>query len=89
MKMTDLEIELDGIVGTITNYTRNPYIIGYLNSLRKYVEQQNQDMIKICISKLLDWYSENYKKIMSSEYVFNKNDHKSTKYLLQKIYEDL
>lgn len=85
MKITDIEIELDGIYGTITNYTKNPYVVGYLNSLRKSVKTQNVTMIKMCIDKLLEWYKSNYETIMGSPYVFNKEDHASTMKLLQKI----
>lgn len=89
MKFQKLEIELGGIIGTITQYTRNPYIVGYLASLEKYVRLQDVDMTKLCLSKILEWYSDNYEAIQSSEYVFNKEDHKNTSQLLQKIYHDL
>jgi len=89
MKITELEIELDGITGTITNYTRNPYVVGYLNSLKKYVIQQNTELIKVSVSKLLEWYQKNFKDIMSSEYVFNKNDHILTNKFLQRVFNEL
>jgi len=89
MNLTDLQIELDGITFTITSYTRNPYVVGYLKSLRKYIEEENVILVKACISKLLDWYLKNYTTIMSSEYVFNKNDHIITKDLLQNTLKSL
>ncbi len=89
MNLSELQIELDGITFTITSYTRNPYMLGYLNSLRTYVEQQNVILVKACISKLLDWYQKNYNTIMLSEYVFNKNDHTTTKDLLLKTLNSL
>jgi hypothetical protein len=89
MKFQELEIELGGIRGTITQYTRNPYVIGYLDSLEKYVGLRDADMTKTCISKILNWYSNNYDNIQSSEYVFNKEDHKNTSQLLKDIYHDL
>ena len=89
MKFQELEIELGGIRGTITQYTRNPYIIGYLDSLEKYVRLQDANMTKICISKILNWYSNNYDSIQSSEYVFNKEDHKNTSQLLKDIYNNI
>jgi hypothetical protein len=89
VKFQELEIELGGIRGTITQYTRNPYIIGYLDSLEKYVGLRDADMTKICISKILNWYSNNYDSIQSSEYVFNKEDHKNTSQLLKDIYNNI
>jgi hypothetical protein len=89
MKFQVLEIELVGIRGTITQYTRNPYVIGYLDSLEKYVRLRDAEMTKTCISKILNWYSKNYDNIQSSEYVFNKEDHKNTSQLLKEIYHDL
>jgi hypothetical protein len=89
MKFQELEIELGGIRGTIAQYTRNPYVIGYLDSLEKYVRLHDVDMTKKCISKILNWYSHSYDTIQSSEYVFNKEDHKNTSQLLKKIYDDL
>jgi hypothetical protein len=89
MKFQDLEIELGGIRGTITQYTRNPYVIGYLDSLEKYVRLRDAEMTKKCISKILNWYSINYDSIQSNEYVFNKEDHKNTSQLLKEIYNDI
>jgi hypothetical protein len=89
MKFQELEIELGGIKGTITQYTRNPYVVGYLDSLEKYIRLQDADMTRICILKILNWYSNNYETIQSNEYVFNKEDHLNTNQLLKKMYDDL
>jgi len=70
-------------------YTCNPYIIGYLDSLDKFVRMQDVQMTKVCISKVLEWYSINNNIIQSSEYVFNKEDHKNTNQLLKKIILEL
>jgi hypothetical protein len=89
MKIAELELELEGISGTITRYTQNPYIVGYLNVLKKYVEQSNIEMIKMCLMKIIDWYKVNYDKIMSNQYVFNKQEHTDTRNLLNKILKEL
>jgi hypothetical protein len=89
MEIANLEIELNGIIGTITNYTKNPYIVGYTTLLERYVHDNNQEMIKCSVQRLINWYDENINLILTNEYLNNKKDHIFTKSLLEEIYESL
>ncbi|MDY0211003.1 MAG: hypothetical protein RBQ91_06340 [Acholeplasma sp.] len=80
-----LEIELNGISGTITNYTRNPYIIGYIDALKRFMHEHNEKMIMVIVGKLVDWYKSSIDEILNNDYISNKQDHLSTKKLLESI----
>lgn len=41
MQPEKLLLEVNGIIGTILNYTNNAYITGHTKSLKKYVNQDN------------------------------------------------
>lgn len=78
-----IDIELHGIVNTITNYTSNPYIVGYTQLLSKYINQNDNKMLKIIINKLIEWYDSEIIIIQRSEYLSNKEEHKKTNDLLK------
>lgn len=89
MKITELKLEYSGIFGTITQYSKNPYIVGYLETMKEYITECDLDNLKMCISKILVWYDDNIDKIMSNDYVLNKDDHKTTKKILENAYKHL
>ncbi len=89
MSIQQFEIEVNGIIGTITNYTKNPYIVGYTNCLRKYVNENEKDMVLLIIKKLIVWYTMNIDSILSNEYIANKSEHISTKELLELTFKEL
>jgi len=78
---------MDGIVGTIAQYSMNPYLTGYASSLRKSIEENNPEMAKISISKLLHWYEENMDSILKNQYITNKQDHLKTRAILEEAFE--
>ncbi len=89
LSIQQFEIEVNGIIGTITNYTKNPYIVGYTNCLRKYVNENEKDMVLLIIKKLIVWYTINIDSILSNEYIANKSEHISTKELLELTFKEL
>lgn len=82
MRLIDLGVEIDGIVGTISQYTMNPFVMGYANTLRKALETNNVDVLTISLQKLLQWYELNLPQILSNQYISNKQDHIKTKSIL-------
>lgn len=54
-----LEIEIDGIIGTIESYTGEPYINNILIKLKKSINSRDALEIKYCLTKLSEWYSDN------------------------------
>ena len=89
MKITELKLEYPGIFGTITQYTRNPYIVGYLEVMKEYIDNEDIDNLVMCLEKLVRWYEINYDFILKNEYVMNKEDHKQTKAILEAAIRDL
>ena len=47
-----LEIEIDGIIGTIESYTGEPYINNILIKLKKSINSRDAIEIKYCLTKL-------------------------------------
>lgn len=89
MKITDFKLEYPGIYGTITQYSRNPYIVGYLDTMKEYIVEGDLENLRTCINKVLIWYNANFENIMTNEYVLNKEDHKITKTILENAYKKL
>ncbi|MFW6298741.1 MAG: hypothetical protein ACOC14_03570 [Bacillota bacterium] len=77
-------IELEGIVGTIHTYTKNPFMVGYTKQLRKAMENNDFDTAKIVLDKVIGWYNEEYDKIQHDRYVFNKQMHEKAYSILTK-----
>lgn len=89
MKLHELSVEIDGIVGTISQYTMNPYVMGYAQTLRKAIETDDMDILEIATKKLLQWYDNNLEKILSNQYINNKQDHIKTKAILTETLESI
>ena len=70
-----LEIEIDGIIGTIESYTGEPYINNILIKLKKSINSRDALEIKYCLTKLSEWYSDNQKYIQNNEFVTDKKTH--------------
>lgn len=87
MSFLDLKIEIEGIVGTIAQYSLNPYLTGYTASLKRATEEKDVEMAKASIIKLLEWYEENMDSIMKNQYISNKQDHIKTRDILTKALE--
>ena len=75
MRKKEFLIELDGVVGTILTYTRNPFMLGYTKELKKSLAENDMDTVKIILDKVIGWYNEEMDNIDTDEYVFNRDLH--------------
>ncbi|GEM_PF-570956 len=71
----EFNLEIEGVIGTIMSFTKDPFIIGYTNGLRKAIKENDNDLILIILKKLLLWYKENNEIIQNDRYVHNKDAH--------------
>jgi len=83
--LQELAIEYDGMLGTIQQYSCDPYVISYLNKLKSAIQAEDFEMIKIMINKLNEWYEENIVAIEENRWVINVDSHHKTQRLLQKF----
>jgi hypothetical protein len=81
----ELAIEYDGMLGTIKQYSCDPYVISYLNKLKSAIQNENFEMIRIMIKKLDEWYEENMEEIQENRWVINLNSHHKTQKLLKEF----
>lgn len=81
----ELEIEYDGMLGTIKQYSCDPYVISYLNKLKSAIQAEDFEMIKIMINKLDEWYEENIVDIEENRWVINLDSHHKTQRLLKEF----
>jgi len=84
-KFQELEIEYDGMFGTIKQYSCDPYVISYLDRLKNAIQNQEIDMIKIMIFKLNEWYNENISDIETNRWVINLDSHHKTRKLIKEF----
>lgn len=81
----ELEIEYDGMLGTIKQYSCDPYVISYLNKLKSAIQREDFEMIRIMINKLDEWYAENINAIEENRWVINLDSHHKTQRLLKEF----
>lgn len=84
-KVQELEIEYDGMLGTIIQYSCDPYVVSYLDKLKDAILSEEIDMIKVMISKLNEWYEENIIDIETNRWVVNVDSHHKTQRLLKEF----
>jgi hypothetical protein len=84
-KLQELEIEYEGMLGTIKQYSCDPYVISYLNQLKQAIQTESMDMVRIMILKLNQWYEENIFDIETNRWVINVDSHRKTQKLLQEF----
>ena len=84
-RIQELEIEYEGMLGTIKQYSCDPYVISYLNQLKQAIQSESIDMIRIMILKLNQWYEENIFDIETNRWVINVDSHRKTQKLLQEF----
>ena len=83
--LQELAIEYDGMLGTIQQYSCDPYVISYLNKLKSAIHSKDFEMIRIMINKLDEWYNENINQIEENRWVINKESHHKTQRLLKEF----
>jgi hypothetical protein len=81
----ELEIEYEGMLGTIKQYSCDPYVVSYLNRLKEAIQKEEIEMIKIMISKLNEWYEENITAIEENRWVINVDSHRKTQRLIKEF----
>ncbi len=84
-RIQELEIEYDGMLGTIKQYSCDPYVISYLERLKQAIQEERIDMIRIMIKKLNEWYEENMFDIETNRWVINIDSHHKTQRLLREF----
>ena len=70
-----LNLEIEGVLKTINNYTKKCEINDYTISLRNCVYPRDKDEILALTYKLVDWYTSIYHEIQLNKYIYNKRDH--------------
>lgn len=81
----ELELEYEGMLGTIQQYSCDPYVISYLSRLKSAIQSENFSMIKIMINKLDEWYEENINEIEENRWVINIASHHKTQRLIKEF----
>jgi hypothetical protein len=84
-RIQELEIEYDGMLGTIKQYSCDPYVLSYLDKLKQAIQDEHVEMIRIMISKLNQWYDENIFDIETNRWVVNVQSHIKTQKLLKEF----
>lgn len=81
----ELEIEYEGMLGTIKQYPCDPYVLSYLNQLKTALQNEQSEMIRIMIQKLDQWYEDNIFDIETNRWVVNVDSHYKTQRLLKEF----
>lgn len=84
-RIQELEVEYDGMHGTIKQYSCDPYVLSYLDRLKQAIQHEQVEMIKVMISKLNEWYEENIFDIETNRWVINLDSHHKTQRLLKEF----
>lgn len=82
-----LQIEYDGIYGTIDEYTSDPNIMNYLLQLKTGIDDRDYEIVKYSVEELVKWYEQNLTKIRSNEFVTHFNSHQKNMALLKEIHD--
>ncbi|MEC9484939.1 MAG: hypothetical protein UMR38_03570 [Candidatus Izemoplasma sp.] len=81
----ELKIEYEGMLGTIKQYSCDPYVVSYLNKLKQAIQNEEVEMIRLMISKLNEWYEEHIAAIEENRWVINVDSHYKTQRLLKEF----
>ena len=84
-----LKTELNGIKDIISSYTSRGDIINYLNQLENSLSNDDIEITLYCLENIVNWYSQNISNIYSNEYVFDKEEHRKNKALLETLYSEM
>ena len=78
-------LELEGLSKTISDYTRENYILSYADKLKEMQYPNDKIRIQFIVKELLNWYSSNFQKILDSKYIVNKSEHQKSYSLLKEM----
>ena len=81
----ELEVEYEGMLGTIKQYSCDPYVVSYLDRLKLAIQNKEINMIRTMIFKLNEWYEENIIDIETNRWVINLNSHRKTQRLIREF----
>ncbi|MDQ6598078.1 TIR domain-containing protein [Bacillus salipaludis] len=84
-----LGLEIDGITGTISRYTSDPYINNTLKNLKDAVSRKDIEESLFLLEKVNNWYSGNIEKILKNTFAINPDVHLNIKGSLEKYKEEL
>lgn len=80
-----LELEYEGIRGTILTYTSESNIVNFLDGLKKQIEIKDIDAMLYYINEICAWYESNINQIYNNEYVMDPSEHGRNKKILEEI----
>jgi hypothetical protein len=83
--LQELKIEYDGMLGTIKQYSCDPYVVSYLYKLKQAIQNEEVEMIRVMITKLDEWYEEHMSAIEDNRWVINIESHHKTQRLLKEF----
>jgi len=81
----ELEVEFEGMHGTIKQYSCDPYVVSYLERLKDAIQNKELGMIRIMIEKLNEWYEDNITAIETNRWVVNIGSHHKTQRLIREF----
>lgn len=84
-----LKLEFQGIKEVIFDYTSSGIIGNYINGLEKALNTDNFENVLYYLERICEWYKNNITDIHVSRWVDNKDEHDSTKKLLDDIHKEL
>lgn len=84
-----LEIEVDGICGTIQSYTNEAKINNTLKHLKEAVKTQNIEKLIYLLHVADKWYEEKINKIRRSNYVRNLEAHEDTRVQIKEFLSEI
>ena len=64
-----LELEYEGIRGTILDYTSEGNIVNFLDGLKKQIDIKDIEAITYYINEICAWYEKNINQIYENEFV--------------------
>ena len=84
-----LRLELPGIRGVITAYTKHGNIINFLNGLERGIQQSDKESVLYFLEEIINWYDDTILNIKSDIYVRNKMDHNRNMQLINELFIEL
>lgn len=84
-----LKLEFNGIKSVIREYTSEGNISNYITGLEDTISKGDGEGIVYYLNEIATWYDRNISKILSNEYVFNKESHERNKKLVTELYKNL
>ncbi len=81
----ELEVEFEGMLGTIKQYSCDPYVVSYLERLKDAIQNKELRIIRIMIAKLNEWYEDNITEIETNRWVINIGSHHKTQRLIKEF----